>query len=148
MTPLQEILLISIGLSVFSAILYRVLTKPEEVKRVKEEVKGFREKIKEAQKAGKNDEASKLMSEMMKANQKQLKGNMKPMFVSMIVFIATIAFLRETYATFILNLPVAIPLLSYSFPFIIIRDTIGWFWWYILITIPLTFAFRKFLGVE
>jgi uncharacterized membrane protein (DUF106 family) len=101
-----------------------------------------------AKASGDKAEMEKFMSEMLKAQQKQMKQTMKPMIASVVLFFIFIGFLRETYSDVILNLPFTLPLASYSFPFIILRDSIGWFWWYILITIPATMLFRKLLGVE
>ncbi|MBL7160500.1 MAG: DUF106 domain-containing protein [Candidatus Aenigmarchaeota archaeon] len=148
MLPIQEVLIWSLGLSLLLAVLYRFLTNPREIKLLKEEIKGYRERSNKAQKAGNAEEANKLLSEMMKLTSKQMRSNMKPMIASLVIFFIAIGFLRETYSNFIIQLPFILPLLSYSFPFIILRDSIGWFWWYILITLPATFIFRKLLGVE
>ena len=148
MLPIQEVLLWSLLLSLILAILYRVLTKPAEIRRLKDELKEHRVRMKEVQKSGDKAATDKALSEMMALNQKQLKGNMKPMLASMIIFFVAVGFLRDAYSNFLIQLPFTLPLFSYSWPFIILRDTIGWFWWYILITIPATFAFRKLLGVE
>lgn len=154
MPGMEGIFLWSLGLSFLFALLYRVLTKPQESKRLKEEVKLYREKIKKAQKESPG-EANKLLSEMMKLNQKQLRMNMKPMIASLLVFFVVIGFLREAYSSAVIQLPFPLPLPSYTtifgfLPFlnIGIRESIGWFWWYVLITLPATFLFRKLLGVE
>ncbi len=148
MEPIQEVLLWSLTLSLVLALIYRILTKPREIRAIKEEVKEIRGKMKKSQKDGNTEETNRLLSEMMKLNQKQLRSNMKPMLASMVIFLVAIGFLRDTYSNFLIQLPFTLPLLSYSFPFVVLRDSIGWFWWYILITIPCTFIFRRLLGVE
>ena len=148
MAPIEEVLLLSVGISFVLSVIYRVLTKPAEMKRVKEEVKLHRERMKKAQKEGNKAELSSSLSEMTKLNQKQLRGSMKPMLVSLLVFFVFVGFLRQTYVTFSIHLPTTLPLLSYSYPFIALRSSIGWFWWYILVTVPCTIVFRKLLGVE
>lgn len=146
--PIQEVLLWSLLLSLILSALYRILTKPGDIKRLKEEMKFYREKSKKAQKEGNTEEVNRLLSETMKVNTKMMKSNMKPMIASLAIFFIALGFLRDTYSTFLIQLPFTLPLISYSFPFILLRDSIGWFWWYILITIPATFIFRKLLGVE
>jgi len=148
MIPIQEVLVWSLMLSLVLALIYRLLTKPKEIRSLKEEIKEYKDKMGKARKEGKTEETNRLLSEMMKLNQKQLRSNMKPMLASLLIFFVFLGFLRETYSSFLIQLPVILPLFSYSFPFIALRESIGWFWWYILITIPSTFLFRKLLGVE
>ena len=146
MTAIQEVLLISLGLSLLFALFYRFLTKPAEMKRLKEEQKFHKEKMKQAK--GNAEETNKLLGEMMKLNQKMMRSSFKPMLASLAVFFLATHFLRTTYPAFAIQLPFTLPLLSYSWPFLVLRDSICWFWWYILITIPATLLFRKLLGVE
>lgn len=145
---ITQVLIYSLTLSLVLAIIYRLLTKPDEIRRLKEELNDYRKKIKSAQKSGNTQEANKLLSDMMKINQKQLRSNMKPMLVSMILFFVVIGFFRDAFTELVIQLPFVLPLFSYSFPFILIRESIGWFWWYVFITVPCTFLFRKLLGVE
>ena len=148
MLPFEEVLVISLLLSLMIAVIYRLLTKPGEIRKTRKDISFYSNKMKEAQKSGNKAEADKYMSEMLKANQKVFKENMKPMFVTMIIFIVVLGVLKQAYSTFFLQLPFTLPLISYSFPFIVLRDSIGWFWWYILSTVPATLMFRKMLGVE
>lgn len=148
MAALEEIALASVGISLASALLYRFLTKPQETKNLKQDMKSLREQMRKAQKEGKMEEANKYMAETMKLSHKQLSMNAKPLLISGFLFIVVTTFLRATYPTFQLALPFPLPLLSYSFPFIVIRETIGWLWWYILVAIPAALLFRRFMGVE
>ena len=52
MTPFIQITLLSIGLSLFITIVYRLLTKPDEVRKMKDDMKFYKEKMNEAKKAG------------------------------------------------------------------------------------------------
>ena len=157
MGPFVTELLISLVLSFIIALAYRFLTDPKEIKRIKEDVKSYRKRIKEAQKAGKQDEANRLMTESLKANQKMMSQSMKPMLVSMAVFFVMVyGVMGPMFAGVVeLTLPFALPLPFYSsvfgfipFPGIAMRISIGWLWWYILITAPGIQIFRKLLGVE
>lgn len=148
MEGVTELLLMSLGLSIITSLAYRFLTNPKEVKQHKEEMKEYRGKTKAAQKAGNTEEMNRLLGESMKINQKILKSNMKPMIITFGVFILAIGYFRDTFSMLILDLPFALPLISYSWPFLLMRDSIGFFWWYFLVTLPATFIFRKLLGVE
>lgn len=97
LTPVGEVLLISIGLSFLLAALYRILTKPEEIRRAKSEMEFYKKKANKAQKAGDTEEMKKYTGEMMKASQVQMKQSMKPMIASMVVFFVLLGWLSGTY---------------------------------------------------
>lgn len=149
--PFQEILLWSLVLSFVLALLYRVLTKPEEIRQLKEDLKDHRVKMKETQKGGDKEEINKALSEMMKMNQKQLKSNMKPMLASLILFLVVLNWMGAAFVDVVISLPFPIVLPTWELagiPFVAIAMNIDWFWWYIIVTLPFTFVFRKLLGVE
>ena len=139
MLQFQEVLLISIGLSFVLAVLYRILTKPAEMRRIKEDMKFLKEKVSSAQRAGNTEEAKRYSSDMMKASSQQFKASMKPMFASMIIFFFCLGWINTTYAEMLVTLPFALPFLGLQ---------LNWFWWYLIITMPATMIFRKGLGVE
>jgi uncharacterized membrane protein (DUF106 family) len=139
MLPFQELFLYSLGLSLLLALLYRFLTNPKELKRIKQELSYYREKVNSAQKVGNDAEVKRLSSEMMKASSAQFKASMKPMFASMIIFFFALGWFSTTFAELAVTLPFAIPFLG---------PTLNWFWWYLIITVPATMVFRKALGVE
>jgi len=147
-----ELLLIySIALSLVTSVVYRVMTNPKEMKRVKEDAKFYNEKVKKAQKAGNKEEVDRYTGEMLKASQKQMKMTMKPMFVSMIIFFLVLGTFHTTFADLVIKLPFALPLPTWEtagIPFITIAAELNWFWWYVIITLPCTIVFRKMLGVE
>ncbi|MBI4021690.1 MAG: DUF106 domain-containing protein [Candidatus Aenigmarchaeota archaeon] len=248
MTAVTEMLLISLGLSFLLAVLYRVLTKPVEMRQIKEEMKQHRQRMKELQKAGNKAEADKALAASFQLNQKQMRMTMKPMMVSLLIFIFALSWLGTVYGpavgvhteettipalgsgwkgTFsplnasdtaveafvydnnqtvrldvngngdflddpafpagevlyqtegqywkfagkdqgrwpfaapqpavfiftpdIIALPFPLPLPAWDYvgiPFVVLEDHLSWFWWYVLITLPATFVFRKLLGVE
>ena len=139
MTGLELVLVFSLVLSFVIAVLYRVLTNPEEIRRIKEELKFYREKSKKAQKASNTAEVQKLTNDMLKLSQKQMSMMMKPMFVSAIVFFIALGWLHSTFSEVVVNLPFPLPFFGAE---------LTWFWWYVIITLPATFIFRKALGVE
>lgn len=135
----QEVLIISIALSLLIVILTKLLTNQDEIKKAKREMKFYQEKIKKAQKAGDNQTVSKLSNDMLKASSKQLRQSMKPMFVSLIIFVIALGWLAAEYGELVINLPVTLPFLG---------SELNWFWWYLIIVLPTSFIFRKVLGVE
>jgi len=97
MTPFLGITLISIGLSLLISIIYRVLTKPGEVRKIKGDMRFYKEKMSKAQKEGNKEQASQYASEMMKASQAQMRHSMKPMMATMLVFLLLLGWLNSNY---------------------------------------------------
>ncbi len=105
MTALLELVLISLGLSFLAAIPYRLLTKPEEMRRAKAEVSLVRKQMGEARRHGDMAEVTRLMNQMLKANQVQMRQNMKPMLPSALIFILALGTLNS-YGPVALETPV------------------------------------------
>ncbi len=139
MTGLESVLIFSLVLSFVIAVIYRILTKPEEIRRIKQDLKFFRKKIKDAQKADNTAEVQKLTNEMLRMSQKQMSLMMKPMFASAIIFFVALGWLHSTFEEVLITLPFPLPFLGAE---------LTWFWWYVIITLPATLIFRKALGVE
>jgi len=139
MTAFEEVSLISVGLSLLLALLYKFLVNQGEAKRVKEEMKFYREKISKAQKEGNTTEVSKMSSDMLKASQKQLRLTMKPMLASLLIFGVVLSWLGSVYVNVVFPLPFNAPFAG---------TDLSWFWWYVIVTVPFSIFFRKLLGVE
>ena len=139
MQPFIELLLWSTLLALITALLYRLLTKPSEMRRIKAEMNDLKERSGKAQKAGDAKEASRLMSEMMKANSAVFRMNMKPMMASMLLFILVLGWLAARFELMSIAVPFYIPFIGSSF---------NWFWWYFIVVLAGNFIFRKLLGVE
>ena len=147
----ELLLAYSVILSLVISVIYRVLTNPKEVRRIKEEAKFYNQKVKKAQKAGNKEEVNRYTGEMMKASQKQMKITMKPMLASMVLFLFILGGFHTTFAELLIPLPFSLPLPTWEmagFPFVYLTAELNWFWWYVIITLPCTLAFRKALGVE
>lgn len=135
----QEVMIISILLALFSVLLSKFLANQEVLKKAKEEIELYRKKSTEAQKEGDMKKANKYMSEMIKASQKQMRENMKPMMFSFIMFILAFSWLGANYSDLLVSLPFTVPFLG---------KEINWFWWYLIIIIPMSMFFRKILDVQ
>jgi uncharacterized membrane protein (DUF106 family) len=98
MLPHQDIIIWAVFLSFVITLIYRIFTKPEEMRKLKEELKFYREKANEAQKKKDTKKSQEYLSEMMKVSQKQFMKNMKPMFISMLVVILLLGFIHQTYS--------------------------------------------------
>lgn len=140
MLPYQEIFLWSLGLSVITVLMSKFLGNQHEVKKAKKEMEFHRDKASKAQKAGDLKKANEHMSEMLKASQTQFRHNLKPMMLSFMVFILALGWMNTAYAEVMVNSPVPIP-------FVADQGKMSWFWWYIILILPMSMVFRKILDV-
>jgi uncharacterized membrane protein (DUF106 family) len=217
--PHIEIFLWALLISFIISLIYRIFTKPEEIRQLKKDMTFYRGKLKEAQKNKDTKKMNDYSSEMMKLSQKQMKHNMKPMFITMGVVIILLGFIHNAYSVvavetpqtggegmgyfsyagfnhslrseklnetdirvsidtndnldfsddggylmgevayignvywsvspedmnlttmgILVKLPFTVPLLGWGY--------FNWLLWYVLATLPATWIFRKFLGVE
>lgn len=224
MTPFVIITLLSLGLSLFITVIYRVLTKPDEIRKMKDDMKFYKEKMNKAKKAGDKAKMNEYANQMLKASQSQFRMSMKPMIVTMLVFVLLLGWLNTNFGGVTADFTEENPLFRYGdaehelsyepaedgfvagvdlnddnefsddelfrngevfsyrdtywrpvpategfyflatekedavhFEMLIARlpftlpflgNYISWFWWYIFISLPATFAFRKVMGVE
>ena len=139
MNGLEFVLVFSVVLSFIIAVIYRILTNPDDIRRIKQDMKFYRKRIKDAQSAEKVAEVQKLTNEMLKMSQKQMALMMKPMLVSAVVFFVALGWLHSSVESVIVSLPFPLPFFGAE---------LTWFWWYVIITLPATLIFRKALGVE
>lgn len=137
--PYQEVLIWSFALSLISALFYRFLSDPKEVRRLKKLASEYQKKSNEAQKSGNMEEMKKNMDEMLKIQKTMFGQNTKPMMAGFIVF----AIFLYVFATGYKDIAVLSP---FSIPYI--GSNLGWFWWYFVSIIGLNFLFRKLLAVD
>ena len=97
LSPFLSITLISVGLSLLIAIIYRLLTNPGAIRKSKEDMKFFKEKMAQANKAGDKAKSAEYASEMLKASQVQFRMNMRPMMASMAVFVLILGWLSSDF---------------------------------------------------
>lgn len=97
MTPFMTITLLSVGLALMISIIYRVLTKPSEIRKVKDDMRFYKEKMNEANKAGDRAKSKEYANEMLKASQAQMKHSMKPMVATMLIFLLLLGWLHTNF---------------------------------------------------
>ena len=97
MQPFVELLFWSALLAFITALMYRVLTKPQVLRDAKKQTTELKLRMNKAQKAGDTKESSRLMTEMLRAQNTTMRANMKPMFASMLLFIFVLGWLNGQY---------------------------------------------------
>ena len=148
----QELLVFTVLLALVNSIAYLKLADQKAVKALKEEVASYKTKMNAARKAGNNDEMLKFMKAMNEKSMQQFNHMYKPLIASMVIFIIPlVAFFPHAFAATSIKLPFALPEISGAFPFNIhfrMTTEYNWFWWYLIVLFPSSFAFRKALGVQ
>jgi uncharacterized membrane protein (DUF106 family) len=127
------------GMSALSVLISKFAGNQTAVKNLKSEMKALNDKIKKAQKSGNTTEMNKHSGDLMKLSGKQFQLNMRPMMISMVFFLAVFWFFGAYYTELIVAAPFSIPLLG---------NQLGWFHWYLIIVLPMSFFFRKVFSVE
>ncbi|UCD02757.1 MAG: DUF106 domain-containing protein [Candidatus Aenigmatarchaeota archaeon] len=97
LSPFLTITLLSIGLSVIITVIYRVLTKPEEIRKMKDDMRFYKNKMNEAKKAGDRAKMNEYANEMLKASQRQFRSSMKPMMVTILIFFLLLGWLNTNF---------------------------------------------------
>jgi uncharacterized membrane protein (DUF106 family) len=97
MTPFITITLLSLGLSAAITAIYRVLIKPEKMRKMKDDMKFYKEKMNESKKAGDMAKMNEYATEMLKASQGQFRLTMKPMLATMLMFFLLLGWLNANF---------------------------------------------------
>jgi len=133
-----EELLASIAITLVITLFYKYLINQNDVRQLKASMKEKQAKAKELQKAN-PQEANKVVNEIMALSSKQMRMNTKPMLLTLALVGITLPYFAQAFPGTVVSLPVSLPFLGSS---------LNWFWWYVLVSIPLGYFFRKVLGVE
>jgi uncharacterized membrane protein (DUF106 family) len=139
MTAIVELMLYAIGVTVFYTVVTLIFVKPADIRAIKKEADDHRKQAVDAKKSGDMKAHGVHQMEALKVSQKMFNKNMKPMIVSAAVFFLVLGGLGTTYEGLVVLLPFGIPLFGMD---------MGWFWWYVISTVPFSFALRKIIGFD
>ncbi len=126
------------AISLLLALPYRFLVDQKKMREHKDKVKEMQKRIKEAQKTDQK-EAGRLMNEMLSLSNKQMMSNFKPMIPGMAFVLLVLPWVAATFTGPVAALPFSLPFFGSDF---------GWLAWYFLASLPMTYIFRKLLGVQ
>jgi len=141
LNPVVGVFIIAASVSLLLSLPYRFLVDQKKMREHKEKVKEIQKQIKEAQKTDQK-RANELMTEMLGLSNKQMMSNFKPMIPGMILVILFLPWvaLQPAFASLAVSLPFSLPFFG--------QVNFGWLMWYILASMPMTYMFRKMLGVQ
>ncbi len=138
LNPALGILIIAGLVSFLLTLPYRFMVDQKKMREHKEKTKELQKQIKEAQKTDQK-KANELMTEMLALSNRQMMSNFKPMIPGM-----ALVFIFLPWVAFAFSGPVAV--LPFSLPYF--GSDFGWLMWYMLASLPVTYIFRKALGVQ
>jgi uncharacterized membrane protein (DUF106 family) len=138
LNPVVGIFIIAALISLLLTLPYRFLVDQKKMREHKEKVKDIQKRIKDAQKTDQK-KANELMTEMLSLSNKQMMSNFKPMMPGMILVILFLPWVATVFTGPVALLPFSLPYFGNDF---------GWLMWYIVASMPMTYMFRKMLGVQ
>jgi len=130
------IAVIGSGLAIFSRSLNKKLVDKIKMDETRKRVKAHQEQYVEAQKIGDAKLVAKLeaeQKEIMSLVKKNMFSTLKPSLIRMPVILGVIWFLRNQYSNAgpMIDIPIALPFLTHSFPELGIINGVDWFGLYI-----------------
>ncbi len=117
---------------------YKYMVNQATLRELKAQMRELQAKAKELQKTN-PEEANKTVSDVLKLSNKQMMMNFKPMLPTMLFVILLLPWMATVWTGPVALLPFNLPYFGTDF---------GWLMWYILLSVPMSQVFRKFLGVE
>jgi uncharacterized membrane protein (DUF106 family) len=134
-TPAGEtIALVSIGLSIMSALVRRAVLDMDKMNEMKQQMKKHQETLKQATKSGEKKKAQKAQEELMKLTMENMKHSFKPMIITFIPFILIFYWLRDQYG----NVGEVANLFGFG---------LTWFWWYLVCAMIFSIILNKVFKV-
>lgn len=131
-------LLVTIAITLAITLFYRFLVNQVEARELKLNMKEKQSKMRELQKTSPS-EANKVATEMMSLSGKQMKMTLKPMLMAFLLVGISLPVVARMFPGPIVNLPFTLPYFG---------NSLNWFWWYVVVSLPFGLVFRKMLGVE
>jgi len=138
--PHISLLIVSTVLTLIVLFLNRLAMNKNLVKEIKTKMEEIKENLTRAQKEGNTEEINKFLSEMMKTNSQYIRQNFKTMIISLVVISLFLPWLGYKYGG------AAVAALPFSLP--IIGSSLGWVYWYILVSIAVGWVVRKLIEAE
>jgi uncharacterized membrane protein (DUF106 family) len=136
--PLLSIIAFSALIALITTFLYKILTKQEDLKKLKEKTKALQNEIKQEK------DQNKLMGlqrEMLALSAEQMKHSLKPMLITSVPILFVFAGLRSLYSK-------VGDIIPFGTDLPIVHTGAGWFLSYIIFTLIFSAVFRKLLKVN
>jgi len=127
-------LIIAAFITLIITLFYKYLVNQNKVKEIRDKTKELQKKMKETKD---KETTNKLTTEMFSLSNQQMKMTFKPMMITLVFVVLIFPWLGTAFPGTIVTLPFEM----------FGRTSFGWFLWYVIISVPLSFIFRKALDV-
>jgi uncharacterized membrane protein (DUF106 family) len=139
-SPMISLMLLSSFLTILILIITKFFVNTKVLREIKDEMEKIREQLSAAQKQGDQESANQFLSKMMETNSKYMKHSFKALIISIIVLSLFLPYLRYKYEGIVIaQLPLNIPFIGTS---------LGWLYWYVLVSFMIGWVARKILGID
>ncbi len=113
----------------------------KKMRSMKEKLKKLQEQMKEAHKSKNTKKLQKLQMEMLSIQREMFKQSFKPMLISFLPIIAILSWLSW-------KIPKNISIVELPFNLPIFGNNLGWFGWYIFVSIAVSPIIKKIMKLE
>lgn len=138
--PIIAVLFISALITILITVINRLLVNQTLIKSLKKRMEEIRDDLSKAQKSGESEKANKFLNEMLEINNQYMKQMFKALTVSIIVVILFLPWVQFKYNDIpVAKLPMAMPYIG---------NEMGWFWWYLIVSLSIGWSTRKLLGFD
>jgi uncharacterized membrane protein (DUF106 family) len=136
-SPLVSVFFISVFLTLLVIGINKLVVNRKLVKEIKDRMEGIREQLTTAQKANNKEDTDKFFAEMMKANNEYMKHTFKALIVSLVIISIFLPWVRYKFEGMtIATMPFEVPMIG---------STLGWLYWYILVSFAIGWVMNKML---
>jgi uncharacterized membrane protein (DUF106 family) len=138
--PVISLVFVATALTAIVLVINRFSINRKAVREIKDRMEQIRENLTRAQKEGNKEETNKFLSEMMKTNNDYMKQTFRALVISIIVLALFLPWLKYRYEG------KAVASLPFSLPFV--GDSLGWVFWYVLVSFTVGWVIKKLLGID
>ena len=134
MDPAFEIFLISIVISIASALLNKKLVNQDRMNEIKKRIKDFQARYNEAKNSGNQALIKKLeeeQKEVLGLTKEMMSNSFKPLLYTFLPFMVILFFLSNAYGS--AGNVVTLPVFNWE---------LTWLWWYILVSVATAIVFE------
>jgi uncharacterized membrane protein (DUF106 family) len=139
-SPLISLVLVATALTAIVMVINKFSINKKAVREIKNRMEEIRENLTKAQKEGNKEETNRFLNEMMKANNDYMKQTFAALIISIVVLSLFLPWLRYRYeGKVVAALPFSLP---------VIGSSMGWVWWYVLVSFTVGWVIKKLLGID
>lgn len=138
--PIVSVLFLSSFLTILVIAVTKLFVNTKLLREIKDEMEKIREQLTSAQKEGNKELANDHLKRMMEVNSKYMQHSFKAVIISIVVLGLFLPYLNFKYnGLTVAQLPFAVPFIGHS---------IGWLYWYVVVSFTIGWVVRKIIGMD